>query len=1598
MKPTTLLTYALLFFGIITTNAQLITTFAGNGTAGFSGNGGQATAAELNVPDGAACDASGNIYIADGSNNRVRKVTPSGIISTYAGNGTAGYTGDGGQATAAEINIPHGMTADASGNLYFVDQNNNSVRKVNSSGIISTFAGNGHAGFSGDGGQATAAEFDLPTEVVFDASGNAYITDKTNERIRKVNTSGIISTFAGNGHAGYSGDGGQATAAEFNGPTDIYIDASGNAYVADPGNFRVRKINTSGIISTVIGDGHSGFSGDGGQATAAEIEANGVRVDASGNIYIGDFGNNRMRKVNTSGVINTIAGNGTAGYSGDGGQATAAELNGPGMMTFDKSGNVYFTDHSNNVIRELYLTLNVTTSVTANETCNGGSTGSASSTPSNGTTPYTYSWSPGSNTNQNPTGLTAGTYTVTVTDNDGVTGSASVSITQPSALGVSASASTYTVCPGSSDVLSSTASGGTSPYTYAWTPAPFGDLTCPTCATTTAYPFGTTYTMTVTDNCGATATASVNITVYPIPYVTISGPLNPIAAGRSDTLVANVFGTATYLWSNSATTSSIIVSPSVSTTYFLTTTNTYGCYDTAHYTIDTNTIGTGISSSSPIRIVPSSYVNPVSFSSIDSVVWFSFVPTDSNNQIIANSAFLGYPVPHVHRLTLYNPSKHILVDEPMPDITGANQIRIDISHLKIDSTYYIRAARTPAHANMAGCNPTGDECNASQRWDFQMAFRTVPVFVPKDSGSELPATNQLYYECRGQIRDLNNIPRFDIKTYTNFTSPAVYCSDSAVSFVYKHTDTAASFIDSAQRVDMVLTGTYIQPSQPVYKMEEDSGAGYLNYFLGFVPNGVTKVEGYSRMVYKNVYPNLDMHVYSNGSGTKLYFVCNPISGTISAGNPANIELKFKGANSVTVNSDSGITISTELGNISFAPGYAYMDSAGIIVSKSWHANFEIVSSNVVRFHTGVYNTSEPLIIQVDRGHPVTPNGTGNIRWCTYVGSTHAGETNNSGFYDVYSWNESAMAAGYCAEAYFPVTAGVVDGTYKGGYAGLDAAIVKFNEPSGSLNWATYWGGSDDDIAYSVIGDGNGDNVYVTGYTRSTDLPIVQPAGSYNQQYLNKRSSQYTNTDADAFILYLNSAGTGVSWSTWFGGDNGGTGAGEVGYHLALDYSNGLSPTNLYVVGGQLAYETNSQVPIQPEGGAYNNSTSGMAWIAKFSIAAFYGNGSYAPGQWLWSTRIGSNSSNPASDQLFGCCIDNGNNLWVCGQVSQSGFDIVNDSHGGNSTYSGYQGNFEGIVAKIDGSTNNIDFSTYYGGDGDEFIKSITTDGSNVYMTGSTTSPYAYNHTSIPLVNPNQGYDDYSGTNNAGTGGQTAFIGEFTNSGTLVWSTYFGGTDAMQGNGIAYDKMGCNDIYITGSVSGDLPVPVVNPAGTYTNTTSTAGGFIAAFSTSYISYGWGTYFGGTDGNSTTPNAVACDNAGNYNNIVIAGGTGSYNIPVYDAFQSVDYGGTDAFVADFDPTAICKVLGIDNISTQIDSISVYPNPTLHNITVEMELIENEKVEFVLYNLMGETVMDNTISGEKGPLTHEIDLSLLPNGIYLLKVNDGTGFYTKKVIKQD
>lgn len=353
----------------------VITTVIGTGVAGSSGDGGPGGKAQLNTPNGVAVDGAGNILIADYANSRIRKVLTTDFTQTVAGCGpppTCLDQTEGRLAGATAIFSPWDVVVDGAGNYYFTDSGLHRIRKVNTSGILTNYAGSGapgvsSTGFSGDGGPAISAKLNNPVGLAVDAVGNIYFADLNNQRIRKIDTAGIITTIAGSGAVngttgatgGFSGDGGAATAARLYAPHGVGVDGAGNVYIADTTNYRIRKVTPAGIITTVAGTGDItipilGNLGDGGPATKATFIPWDVKADATGNLYISDWLGHRIRKVDAAtGIITTIAGTGTAGFSGDGGAAVNAAINGPTGLTLDTQGNLYFADSLNHRVRKI---------------------------------------------------------------------------------------------------------------------------------------------------------------------------------------------------------------------------------------------------------------------------------------------------------------------------------------------------------------------------------------------------------------------------------------------------------------------------------------------------------------------------------------------------------------------------------------------------------------------------------------------------------------------------------------------------------------------------------------------------------------------------------------------------------------------------------------------------------------------------------------------------------------------------------------------------------------------------------------------------------------------------------------------------------------------------------------------------------------------------------------------------------------------------------------------------------------------------------------------------------------------------------------------
>ncbi len=332
--------------------SQIITTVAGTGNFGYNGDGIPATSANMSGPTAVVADSHGNFYISSNLDCRIRKVSVDGTISTIAGTGVPGFSGDGGPATLAAIHQPEGLFIDRQGNLFICDSYNNRIRKVDTNGIITTVAGSGESGFGGDGGQATVAKIWGPSHVYVDDNNFLYLADVGNRRIRMITPAGIISTIIGTGVSGYNGDNIPATSAMIGSPAAVVKDKYGNIYFGDVSNRRIRKVDQFGYISTVAGTGISGHDGDNGPATNAKmLGPKGIVFDKYGNMFFVDGGTDRVKKVNTAGMITNVAGSDGIGFGGDGGPATAASLVQPASISFKPNGDLLIADFGNNRVR-----------------------------------------------------------------------------------------------------------------------------------------------------------------------------------------------------------------------------------------------------------------------------------------------------------------------------------------------------------------------------------------------------------------------------------------------------------------------------------------------------------------------------------------------------------------------------------------------------------------------------------------------------------------------------------------------------------------------------------------------------------------------------------------------------------------------------------------------------------------------------------------------------------------------------------------------------------------------------------------------------------------------------------------------------------------------------------------------------------------------------------------------------------------------------------------------------------------------------------------------------------------------------------------------
>ncbi len=930
--------------------------------------------------------------------------------------------------------------------------------------------------------------------------------------------------------------------------------------------------------------------------------------------------------------------------------------------------------------------------------------------------------------------------------------------------------------------------------------------------------------------------------------------------------------------------------------------------------------------------------------------WLKFTATSPTVNISLVTVKFDLNATHIHNLALYSGScsNPILVaDDELPFVEDAKELAIDLnaSGLVVGQSYYLKATRLATHktCDKGTCTANG----STNPTVFDICIQDIDVIIPLDFGLEQPSVSHAYTSNRGQLVDLNGDLLPEIKLYNDRTNPSVFIAENKISYVFARIDTSIATPDTLHRVDMTLAGgnSNIRP----FKTEQTQG--YLNFFLAHIPNGIVNNKSYSRVVYNEVYPKIDMQYYSNTKGIKQYFIVNP------GGNANDIILKFDGANTINVTPNGGLEIVTSIGTLDFEPPHAYqVNNGNNIVPMPWQAKFIQLSANTVKFDIRNYAENMPLFIQVDRGHNQQQplQGIDNLEWSTFYGGN-----NSEVFNKIHTTaNGNMFVSGDSKATDFPVTPGVFQGNLS---ANTDAVVIKFDGSTLDNTWATYYGGTTTDIGHSVAVDNN-DDVYVVGSTNSSDFPVLNSVQNYGGSL-------------DGFAFKLNSTGTARSWATFFGSSSS-----EFFNEMALD-----NLGNIYAVGRHFG-GTGTVIPIQNQAGA-TTYTSGKGIIVKLTTT----------GSLLWATQFG----NQFGCDIRGVAVDVANNFVITG-FTNGGGNFIETNPNFPSTP---QGLSEAFVTKFD-VANNIVWSSYISGNDFDAAYDVAVNKNGAIVVIGTTESTS----NFPLLNPTTTGGSFGG----GSVGGDAFLVAFSPNGNHLFGTYLGGSNDEEGFGVTVDNndyiyatgtsYSSNNAWLT---------PSANPSGTYTQSTNNLGNndaFIMAFDNNFNQV-WGTFFGGAriDGG----NAVAVDNLNN--KLYVTGWTTSQGpyAPVTTPFPLTDFIpgtsyyqdqvngnndwvlGSDGFIARFD---LSSVVGIDELLDDGSTIGVFPNPSSGIFNLSVKLTNTKKnIVITVYDLIGKVVYTESLKNISGQVNQSINLNSFGKGMYLLNVQLDDVMLSKKLIKQ-
>lgn len=1017
----------------------------------------------------------------------------------------------------------------------------------------------------------------------------------------------------------------------------------------------------------------------------------------------------------------------------------------------------------------------------------------------------------------------------------------------------------------------------------------------------------------------------------------------------------------------------------------------------------------GINCSNAINITPSFTCSFAQFQSVGLETWFKFTATSENVKITVESVKFGINSPHIHNLSIYEGTcvnNQLKIEDDLPFIDSADRISLDVIAygLQIGNEYYFKTNRLP---HSGTCNKTNCKINGSTGpATFKICVENIFVVIPQSSG-ELPSLTRSYEENKGQVVDINGNTSDEVLFFDTKESPSLYLTSNYASFVWSKIDTVALTNDTIHRIDLKMVKS--QFSKIYTSQQKDH---FNNYYLGHTPNGLLRARSFSRILYSDIYPSIDMQYYSSENGLKLYYIIRP------GGNPNDIKISFEGATSTAITASNGLIISSVLGSIKFQKA----DVIGVDINGNTYpltnsGSFVSNVSNIYNIEIEPYPSNLYLIISVDQDPDPQPlTGPEDLEWSTYFGGT----LGSDGAVDLTSDNNgNIFVVGYTGSFAFPSNGAGVFNASLNGY--IDGFLSKFS-PDYELLWSTYYGGDKQDYGKGIARDNNNNVTYISG--GSDNSISTQPYST--QMFLSNPNAYVDSYNAGIRTFFSRFDDQGArEWSTYFVNNFDELIASKL---LVDAFGNLYACGSASMINGQIGVysnlpQANGNHPICfPSSNSYHQFYNGSvsdAFIAKFNNNL----------ELVWSTFLGGSST----DQAQNITIDNSNNLLYVVGVTNSDpaatYCMSNNTSGGFPLCNNI-GYFQNTRANQDGFISRFNFdgeihwSTYFGGNGSEWIYGVDVNESgNVYITGNTdTQQYGSNSCvsntdgGFPNCNP---VGSFFQNNQGGGSTSDAFIAQFRSTTNLIWSTFIGGL-GTDGIGFGYTdgpKVNINTngyIHIFGSTksgsNSNLGIfPTLSDPNYYfknthadytTGTSSEFDTYIVTF-TPDRQMSWSTYFGGK-GTSTGDRSGGILGLGD--RVYICGTTSSnlnfpYNCPntLNPYCQStLAGGGTDGFIAQLRIEG--SSLGIEDQNSFIisnEGLLIYPNPNSGNFTVQWNSLSAENSRIRIFNQLGQTIQSIEVKTLIGLNNYEISHLRLSAGVYFLELSDENTLKSVKIV---